>query len=391
MDLVQALACLKPVPLVYFVYFVVSSSEIRLNSVADMGAGNPALPARGLAVHILDPLRYTGWDSLLAGQAEASFFHTAAWAEVLKRTYGHVPVYFCQFVNDRLTGLLPVMEVGSPFTGRRGVSLPFSDFCPPLKAPDRNSGELYERALEQGRQRRWRYLECRGSAAAWPGASPALAFYGHVVDLGWGPERLLKNLHPAMRRGIRKAEETQLRVEFSDSPKSVREYYALHCQTRRRLGVPPQPARFFRNIAACVMGQGHGFVATTRLRGRPVASAIFFHYGRQAVYKFGASDYAVQQMRPNNLLFWESMKRLAEQGFTSLHLGRTSLANQGLRRFKLSLGAREEQITHYKYDFARGTFVTDVDRAEGWSNGVFRLLPLPLLRLVGACVYPHLS
>ena len=66
MDLVQALVCLEPVPLVYFVYFVVSTSEIGLDSATDMEAGNPALPARGLAVQILDPLRYTGWDTLLA-------------------------------------------------------------------------------------------------------------------------------------------------------------------------------------------------------------------------------------------------------------------------------------------------------------------------------------
>lgn len=342
-------------------------------------------------MQILDPLHYPGWDSLLAGQGAASFFHTTTWAEVLSRSYGHVPVYCCQLANDRLTGLLPVMEVASSFTGRRGVSLPFSDFCPPLKDPDHNPGELYELAMTQGRQRRWRYLECRGSDPAWPGATPALAFYGHVIDLGGGPETLLKNVHPAMRRGIRKAGEMQLRVEFSGDPESVREYYTLHCRTRRRLGVPPQPGRFFRNIATCVVARGKGFVATARLQGRPIASAVFFHHGRQALYKFGASDYACQQMRPNNLLFWETMKRLVAQGFTSLHLGRTSLANEGLRRFKLSLGAREERITTYKYNFAAGKFVTDTDRAEGWSNRVFRLLPPPLLRLAGTLLYPHLS
>jgi hypothetical protein len=342
-------------------------------------------------VQVLDPLRSAGWDSLLADHPGASFFHTTAWAHVLNRTYGHVPVCFCQFTKDRLAGLLPVMEVTSPFTGRRGVSLPFSDFCPPLKDPNRNPGELYELAMDWGRQSRWRFLECRGNDKSWSGASPSLAFYGHVLDLECGPEALFKNLHPTMRRGIRKAEETQLRVEFSGDPESVREYYSLHCQTRRRQGVPPQPARFFRNIAACVLGRGHGFVATARLQDRPVASAIFFHHGQQALYKFGGSDYAFQEMRPNNLLFWDTMKRLATQGFASLHLGRTSLANEGLRRFKLSLGAREEPITYSKYDFRTGSFVTDVDRAEGWSNRVFRFLPPPLLRLIGACVYPHLS
>ena len=96
---------------------------------------------------------------------------------------------------------------------------------------------------------------------------------GHVVDLTGGPETLLKNLHPAMRRGIRKAEEKQIRVEFSGSPESVREYFTLHCKNRRRLGAPPQPARFFRNLAEQVLGGGHGFVAAARQGSRAVAAA----------------------------------------------------------------------------------------------------------------------
>ena len=61
---------------------------------------------------------------------------------------------------------------------------------------------------------------------------------------------------------------------------------------------------------------------------------------------------------------WEAIKRYAENGFSRLHLGRTSLANEGLRRFKLGLGAREEKIEYYKYDFRKESFVSDVDRAE---------------------------
>ena len=35
--------------------------------------------------------------------------------------------------------------------------------------------------------------------------------------------------------------------------------------------------------------------------------------------------------------------------------------------------------------------VRTVDRAESWMNNVFRCLPLPLLRLAGNLLYPHLS
>ena len=74
-----------------------------------------------------------------------------------------------------------------------------------------------------------------------------------------------------------------------------------------------------------------------------------------------------------------------------LHFGRTSPGNEGLRRFKLGFGAREEEIRCCKYDFRAGRFVTDADRAEGWFNGIFGRLPLPLLRLAGQLLYRHVS
>jgi hypothetical protein len=72
-------------------------------------------------------------------------------------------------------------------------------------------------------------------------------------------------------------------------------------------------------------------------------------------------------------------------------LGRTSLSNEGLRRFKISLGALEETVQYCRYDFSSEQFVKDIDRVEGWFNRVFARLPLPLLRLSGTLLYPHLS
>ena len=128
-----------------------------------------------------------------------------------------------------------------------------------------------------------------------------------------------------------------------------------------------------------------------QLENRPLAAAVFFYHGSQALYKFGASDYRFQQLRPNNLVMWEAMRHCAERGLAALNLGRTSLCNQGLRRFKLALGAVEEEIRYARYDFSIRQFVQCPDRVEGWFNRVFAGLPLPLLRLSGALLYPHLS
>ena len=351
-------------------------------------SSDPSLRARYVVV---DPLEYPGWDSLLAAHPQASIFHGTAWARVLRQTYGHTPVYICRFDGQQLAELLPIMEVSSPWTGRRGVSLPFTDFCPALQTREQDGGELYKVAMDSGRQRRWKYFECRTFNEGWAGASPSLAFYGHVINLAAGVDELFKRLDSAVRRGIRKAEAAGLQVDFSSSSEAIQNFYALHCRTRRRHGLPPQPFRFFENIQRYILDAGQGFVATARLKDQPLAAAVFFCHDRQALYKFGASDWAYQQLRPNNLMMWAAMRHCAARGDLVLHLGRTSLANEGLRRFKMTLGASEETMRYCRYVFSSERFVSDVDRVEGWFNQVFARLPLPVLRLSGAVLYPHLS
>jgi hypothetical protein len=340
---------------------------------------------------LVNPLEHPGWDSQLAAHAGVWFFHGTAWARVLQETYRHVPVFAARFKDGQLRSVLPLMEVSSPWTGRRGVSLPFTDFCSPLRTEGHDEGVLYNMAMEQGRARGWRYLECRSSDEDWPGSSPSLVFYGHQLELEAGEENLFKKLDSSVRRGIKKAGAAGVDIQFDSGKESVQTYYALHCRTRRRHGLPPQPFAFFANIQKYMLQPGLGFIAIARWENKAVAGAVFLHQGRQALYKFGASDYRFQHLRPNSLLMWEGIRQCAKRGCARLHLGRTSVGNEGLRRFKLGFGAREDEIRCCKYDFRAGRFVREADRAQGWHNRVFALLPPPLLRLAGQLLYGHLS
>ncbi|HLX68630.1 MAG TPA: GNAT family N-acetyltransferase [Verrucomicrobiae bacterium] len=341
---------------------------------------------------VVDPITHPNWDAILADHADASFFHSSAWARVLIDTYGHTPNYFCRFAGGRLKQLLAVMEVTSPLTGRRGVSLPFADFCSPLTSDGEDLHPLYEFAAQHGRERNWRYLECRGAGKQMcADAIPSLAFFGHIILLKDGEEWLFRRMDAGVRRAVRRAQQHGVTVEFCNSSDSIGIYYALHCQTRRRHGVPPQPFCFFENLQRHVIAAGKGVVVIARAENRPIAAAVFLHEGRHALYKFGASELEFQHLRPNNLLMWEAVKHYFHNGFTDLHMGRTSLHNEGLRRFKLGFGAEEERIEYTKHELHRGVFLKDVDRASGPLNNVFRHLPPSLLCLAGRLLYRHLS
>jgi CelD/BcsL family acetyltransferase involved in cellulose biosynthesis len=343
------------------------------------------------SVRIVDPVLFPGWDHLLDRFPDASIFHGAGWAQILAATYGHRPLYFCRFDRDQLMGVLPVMEIASRWTGKRGASLPFTDVCSPLVKVGQGASDLYSAALNHGRGHGWRYLECRSPAPDWRGSTESVSFYTHVLDLPAAPKELFERMESSVRRGVRKAESAGVRVEFRTDPVAVEIYYQLHCRTRRRQGLPPQPWRFFQNIQQYLLAREQGFIALAFADAQPAAAAVILHLARRAIYKFGASDEKFQHLRPNNLVMWRAIERLRDLGITNLHFGRTSLFNHGLRRYKLGFGAREEQMSYARFDFRSGSFVKSGDRSQTWMNQIFRACPVSVLRLTGRLLYPHIS
>ncbi len=113
-------------------------------------------------IQIINPIKHPDWDALLATNPGATFFHTSGWCRVLAESYGYKPLYFTQIDNGKLTGLLAVMEVNSLLTGKRGVSLPFTDHCPVI-AKDRQAFDaLFEFAVGFGSKHGWKNLGLRG-------------------------------------------------------------------------------------------------------------------------------------------------------------------------------------------------------------------------------------
>jgi Acetyltransferase (GNAT) domain len=347
---------------------------------------------RAAEVRIVDPRRDPTWERDVLSHAASSLFHRTAWANVLSRTYGHEPTYLYLSRDRKVVGLVPMMEIVSPFTGRRGVSLPFSDFCSPLWVGDRKPDTLMDALSELGRQRGWRYFELRGGKEMLPeSAIAAERYYGHKLDLTVGVNVLFGRFRGSVRRAIRRAEKSGLAVVASKTWEAMKDFYRLHVLTRRRHGLPPQPLSFFRNIHEEVIKNDLGFVVLARIGQRPIAAAVFFHSGQEALYKFGASDKRPQQLRGNNLVMWEGIKQLAERGLKTLYFGRTAINDEGLRRFKLSWGSEENLVEYFRFALGHGAWEVTGPNGLGFYHQLFRRLPLLVNRVAGTLMYSHLD
>ena len=76
----------------------------------------------------------TEWDALTGSHPEATLYHRWPWLEVLRRAFGVRPSIAIRGDSDS-TRAACLLAQGNPIR-RSLISLPFSDFCPPLAVND---------------------------------------------------------------------------------------------------------------------------------------------------------------------------------------------------------------------------------------------------------------
>jgi CelD/BcsL family acetyltransferase involved in cellulose biosynthesis len=241
---------------------------------------------------------------------------------------------------------IPVVEVGAG-PRKRWVSLPFTDYCQPLRGegvdPDGYLNQMNWLRRRAGARR----FEIR-SVLPQPPARPGAACYVHSLALESNEQAVFARLHRnQVQRNIRRAEREGVRVRRGEVETDLtRVFYHLHVLTRRRLGVPVQPRRYFELLWRRILTEGMGFVLIAELGDAAVAAAVFLTFNGVTVYKYGASDDEQWKARANHLIFWEAIRWSCQNGYHTFDFGRTGMHDCGLREFKSRWGTTEQEMRY---------------------------------------------
>ena len=315
-------------------------------------------------------------------------FHHPTWSQLMAECYGYSPFIIALPGTDGdLMAGVPLMEVNSPITGKRWVSLPFSDYCRPLYKDESVLQEFVEGIIQLAARKKMQNLELRG---VYP-KSPALCTHSqhviHEIDLRPGSEKVWKGTHEMHRRNIKIARQSDLEIVYGETIEHLKDFYHLHLLTRRRQGVPVQPWKLFEGIKKLLLDQGHGFLLLAHKDQQCLAGAIFLHWKETLTYKYGASSDEGLKYRPNNLVMWTAIQKGCENGFTQFDMGRTDLGNTGLRTFKSRWGARETPL------FYTNLSASSVHMGEGrvmhYMHIILQNSPAWVCRLSGELFYKH--
>jgi CelD/BcsL family acetyltransferase involved in cellulose biosynthesis len=302
----------------------------------------------------IDPLLDPRWTAFVSERSDSSVFHTAGWLKALQLTYKYEPVVFTTAPPGReLTNGIVCCAIDSWLTGRRLVSLPFSDHCQPLLSATTELKVLSDAVRSDLDSRRRRYIELRPSSerlalASEAGLVPCQTAYLHRLDLRPGIETLRDGFHAScVRRRIQRAERESLTYQEGSSDALLSQFYELLVLTRRRRRVPPQPFRWFQNLRSC-LGSALKVRVVSKDR-RAIASIITLSHKSTLTYKYGGSDPAFNHLAGTVLLFWRAILDGKTSGATEFDLGRTDATNTGLLTFKDHWGARRTTVTYYRY------------------------------------------
>jgi lipid II:glycine glycyltransferase (peptidoglycan interpeptide bridge formation enzyme) len=339
-------------------------------------------------IEIINPLEYPNWDNLLLTNERSSFFHTYSWAKTLTETYHYKPLYFTKINNGNLISLIPIMEVSSFLTGKRGVSLPFTDNCQVIVNNKNDFDELFKKIIRYGKKAHWKTIELRGGQQYLSDKQPSKIFMIHKLDLLKSEKRIWSGFRDSTKRNIKKAVKTNMEVKVLHSFFSIKEFYRLNCLTRKDHGIPPQPFSFFKKIFDNIISKNNGYVLLAFNNGSVIAGAIYFTSNNKVIYKYGASDKKYQELRANNLIMWKSIQLFHNNGSNTFCFGKTELRNDGLLQFKRGWGVQEDKLNYYTYDIKKESFVNNLLDIET-SYLVFKKMPITLLKLTGRIFYRH--
>jgi len=346
-----------------------------------------------MTVYTIDPTKDERWGDLLQKHPAASVFHTPDWLEALRRTYSYDPVAFTTSPPDHpLTNGIPFCGISSWLSGRRLVSLPFSDHCVPLAEGSEQLTGLLASLRDSLDRSRWNSVEIRPADSYFLGSEgfeQSNVFFLHKLDLRPQLDEIFRNLHrDCVQRKIHRATREKLTHEDGRSERLLTQFHCLSVMTRRRHGLPPQPLAWFRNLIMCLGDKVRIRIASKD--GRPIAGILTLDYKQTIVYKYGCSDDRFKQLGGIQMLLWKAIVDAKTDQRSELDMGRSDCDNDGLVTFKDRWGTTRTRLVYLRYPHMRFHSLRDATR-DRISRRIFACMPDRLLSATGRALYKYMG
>lgn len=333
-----------------------------------------------LRVRAAEATDEAAWERFVAQCEQATFFHRFGWRRVLEGALGHRCHFLLAEEDGEIRGVLPLAEVRSRLFGNKLAGLPFCVYGGIAAQHPEAARLLRDEAAAMATALGVDALELRNleaSDSGWPIKDLYYTFRKPITADNGANLKAIPNRQRAMiRKGIKEG-------LAGEEVEGTQRLYRVYAESVRNLGTPVFSRRYLDALRYEFAEDCR--VLMIRQGDEDVAGVMSFYFRNEVLPYYGGSIARARTIRGcNHFMYWELMRRSAEEGITVYDFGR-SKRETGPFEFKKNWGF-EPQALPYEYFLVKSAQVPDVNP----SNPKYRLLvnawqrlPLPVANLLG--------
>ena len=325
------------------------------------------------------------WRKALSRLPGATFYHCESWIEALRSAYP-MDLQVATLHRDGELRAAAVFARSKGLLSTRLVSLPFTDCAGPLAIDDESHAEFL-RALAASHQEA--VIEIRGAAGPAPWKN--VDYFEHwTLDARRPFREISAAFSRSVRGGVKRSLKDGIQIDRGNSAAYMTRFFDLQLKTRRRLGVPPQPFRFFSKVHEKFSRDDRCQIWFATLNGRDEAGMVLLREGDQLCYKWSAR---AENGHPGaNHLLVASMIEAYAGKVASIDLGRCDMRNQGLVRSKVEIGCISRPLSYAFFPKVPANISSEVlSGPRKVASEVWKRLPLRVTRVLGEALYRYMA
>ncbi|MCX9084520.1 MAG: GNAT family N-acetyltransferase [Candidatus Methanoperedens sp.] len=329
----------------------------------------------------------------------ACLWHSLEWKQILEKEYSYKPFYLLAKENDTVCGVLPLFQIKSMVTGNRLVSLPFSYYCGIVTSSVDVQIKLVNEAQELANKLNCNYLELKMQKPLQEDVIlktrllETTYYYTSILKLYEDSNENWKKLDTRRTRwAINKAKRSGVEIKTETDINDLKIFYNLKVKTRRKHGSPTHSLKFFKSIMEKFKREDLVKLWVAVHDKQIISALIFYTFKDTVMPAYIAADEKYNSFMPSNLLYWNAIEWGCNNGYKYFDFGRTEPNNEDLLKFKTKWGCDNYKIPYYYYPIVPNLMSKNRDSTKaGIITGVWKKLPVPILKILGPKLIKHLG
>jgi hypothetical protein len=291
------------------------------------------------------------WDEFASRYTDLIFYQSV-WSQVLKEGLGGQPLYFYLKEREEIVAGLPgvllnfkifkILYASIPYGHLIGEKSYYSIFLQLLEK------EFRRRGIDQVRLTESPFFEPYS-----PESFKPLSAKCTLLDLrGFDKDKIWDGYKKNIRRDVRKAQKSGIRIRHEDSREGIHLFYQLYLASmERNRAMAKYPLRWFEAIYEMVAQKGLGAILLAELDQMAIAGVVLIHSPSSTHYFHNGSQYEYLKFCPNELLVHFSLERAIEKGNSFFNFMGSDPNDLSLLRFKEKWGSQSRDIHTYVKDY----------------------------------------